>query len=212
MHPTVSDSGLLYVIQVDIKLTGLDYLVWKHLIFRFRKLFPVYLCRQPRYKSTGVGCGPARQIAREDKYVTLPNRLHFFPSLTTEKLFGCFGRDLARVVCISPCTANTALSMGIPHFLVSLTEHPDFVLEIMNRYAEWSIRVIRNLKELPVDVFWVGDDLAFGSGPMMSPEHFRKLILPTLKRVVREIRRPWIFHSDGNLIPILEDLLPDDSH
>ncbi len=170
----------------------------------------------PRFTVHQVADGnQERDIAVDGKIKTWKDiRLMSFPDPDDDSLYRelerqleRFGRDLARVLCLSPCTANTALSMGIPHFLVSLSEQTDLIQEILNRFADWSIRVIRNLQTLPIDLFWIGDDLAFNSGPFMSPKQFRRLILPVMKRVAAEIHRPWIFHSDGNLMPILDDLL-----
>jgi uroporphyrinogen-III decarboxylase len=42
---------------------------------------------------------------------------------------------------------------------------------------------------------------------MFSPKIFREHFLPRMKRVAEKIRIPWIYHSDGNLMPILDDLL-----
>jgi uroporphyrinogen decarboxylase len=57
------------------------------------------------------------------------------------------------------------------------------------------------------DFLFCADDVAFKTGPMMSPEHFRKIILPHLKTAVKNITIPWVYHSDGNLLPIMEDWL-----
>jgi uroporphyrinogen decarboxylase len=57
------------------------------------------------------------------------------------------------------------------------------------------------------DVFASTDDMAFRSAPLFSPEVFREIVLPRYRRVAEKITLPWVIHSDGNLMPILEDLL-----
>ncbi|RIK41555.1 MAG: hypothetical protein DCC57_18850 [Chloroflexi bacterium] len=45
---------------------------------------------------------------------------------------------------------------------------------------------------------------------MFSPRVFRTLFLPHLRRVADAVKGegfPWIVHSDGNLMPLLDDLL-----
>ena len=42
---------------------------------------------------------------------------------------------------------------------------------------------------------------------MISPKVFRTLFLPYWRRVAEAITLPWIFHSDGNFLPLLDDLL-----
>jgi uroporphyrinogen decarboxylase len=124
-----------------------------------------------------------------------------------EAILKRFDSELCRVISVRAGVANTYLSMGISHFLVSLSEEPELVKELMNRYSDWCIRAIRNLQELPFDMIWLPEDLAFAGGPIMTPTQFREIILPIMRRVTPEIRLPWVFHSDGNLMPILEDLL-----
>ncbi|MBW2147032.1 MAG: cobalamin-dependent protein [Deltaproteobacteria bacterium] len=126
---------------------------------------------------------------------------------TVGEMLERFGGDLCRVMSVRAGVSSTYLSMGISHFMVSLVEEPDLVEELLNRYADWCLRAIRNLQELPFDLVWLPEDLAFGHGPMMSPTQFRDIILPVMRRVTSEIRKPWVFHSDGNLMPILDDLL-----
>ncbi len=124
-----------------------------------------------------------------------------------EAILERFGGDLCRVMSVRAGVSSTYLSLGLSHFMVCLMEEPGLVEEIMNRYADWCIRAISNLQELPFDMVWLPEDLAFGGGPMMTPAQFRNIILPIMRRVTAEIRKPWVFHSDGNLMPILEDLL-----
>jgi uroporphyrinogen-III decarboxylase len=49
--------------------------------------------------------------------------------------------------------------------------------------------------------------MAFKSAPYFSPQVFRDLVLPRFRRVREHITLPWVIHSDGNLMPFLDDLL-----
>lgn len=51
------------------------------------------------------------------------------------------------------------------------------------------------------------DDLAWNKAPFISPKVFREFFLPHMKEVAQTIKKPWVFHSDGNIAPILEDLI-----
>ena len=42
---------------------------------------------------------------------------------------------------------------------------------------------------------------------MISPRVFRDVFMPAYRRVAEAITLPWIFHTDGNFLPVLEDLL-----
>ena len=57
------------------------------------------------------------------------------------------------------------------------------------------------------DFIWIGDDMAYKTGPMISPKLFKEIFLPRFRRIAEKITIPWTYHSDGNLMPILDDLL-----
>lgn len=55
-----------------------------------------------------------------------------------------------------------------------------------------------------------GDDICFNDGPMCSVEILRRVYFPALKRAVQPLHNAgvrMIWHSDGNILPILEDLI-----
>lgn len=103
--------------------------------------------------------------------------------------------------------ASTIESMGLDEFSYAQMDDPGLIQKIMERFARWSADVVGHLNEMDFDFFWANDDLAGNQGPFMSPKVFRELLLPGMKKVADQITKPWIFHSDGNLFPIMEDLL-----
>jgi uroporphyrinogen decarboxylase len=98
-------------------------------------------------------------------------------------------------------------SMGIEAFSYALYEDRQLISDLLESYANWTIAVVDWLQEFDFDVLWAYDDVAFSTGPFMRVDDFRELFLPHLRRVAARIRIPWIFHSDGNILPLLEDLL-----
>ncbi|MCL4864122.1 MAG: hypothetical protein KJZ93_32235 [Caldilineaceae bacterium] len=102
------------------------------------------------------------------------------------------------------------MSMGLEAFSYALADDPGLVDTVLGRYADWTIAVVRHLKDVGVDLVWTFDDMAYKNGPMFSPRVFRTLFLPHLRRVADAVKGeglPWIVHSDGNLMPLLDDLL-----
>jgi uroporphyrinogen-III decarboxylase len=67
--------------------------------------------------------------------------------------------------------------------------------------------VVEHLNKMDFDFYWVNDDHADTKSTWMSREQYREFFLPYQKIVAGAIRKPWVFHSDGNLLPILDDLL-----
>jgi uroporphyrinogen decarboxylase len=104
----------------------------------------------------------------------------------------------------------TLLSMGLEALAYALADDPGLVETLFSRYVEWTLPIIRRLPETGVDFIWNGDDVAYTSGPMMSPAVFRRIFMPGLRTLAGAIHAtglPWIYHSDGNLMPLMEDLL-----
>jgi hypothetical protein len=101
----------------------------------------------------------------------------------------------------------TVLGMGIENFSISLYEDLAFVEELLDRYCDWAAVVAERVCQLGFDVLISTDDMAFKSAPFFSPQVFRELVLPRFQRVSAQITLPWVIHSDGNLMPFLEDLV-----
>ncbi|WP_407314090.1 uroporphyrinogen decarboxylase family protein [Desulfosporosinus sp. SB140] len=103
--------------------------------------------------------------------------------------------------------SSTIESMGLEAFSYAQVDNPELISKVCRRFAEWTAQVIDHLNEMDFDFFWCADDLAGNHGPFMSPKVFRELLLPNMRIAADRIKKPWIFHSDGNLFPIMEDLL-----
>jgi uroporphyrinogen decarboxylase len=104
-------------------------------------------------------------------------------------------------------TGATLQSMGLENFSYALKDNPQLIHRIHEKFSDWAIRTISHLNESSFDFFWVMDDLAWNKGPFMSPKVFREFFLPYMKDVAKTIKKPWVFHSDGNISPILDDLI-----
>jgi hypothetical protein len=104
---------------------------------------------------------------------------------------------------IDPCWH----SMGWETFAIACLEDPDLVEAVLGPISDWYAAVAQELCKLDFDFIWAADDLAFKTAPFFSPQVYRELLLPHTKRVAAQITKPWIFHSDGNLLPIWDDLI-----
>ena len=107
-------------------------------------------------------------------------------------------------------SSSTHMSMGLDGLSYALADDPGLVDTVLGRYADWTIAVVRHLRDAGVDVIWNHDDIAYKTGPMVSPRMHRQVFMPHLRRVADAIKAtglPWIYHSDGNLMSLLDDLL-----
>ncbi len=101
----------------------------------------------------------------------------------------------------------TMLSMGMENFSIALYENRPFVEAVLDRYTAWTAAVAERVCQMGFDVFVSTDDMAYKIGPFFSPKIFREVVLPGYRRVAEKITLPWVIHSDGNILPFLEDLL-----
>lgn len=118
-----------------------------------------------------------------------------------------YREDYAVFASIRLGTASTIESMGLDVFSLMMYDDPDLVKEIHRRYAEWSARVIEHVNRLDFDFYWAADDVADTKMPWVNMEMYEEFIFPYQKMVADAIKKPWAYHSDGNLFPILDGLL-----
>jgi len=116
------------------------------------------------------------------------------------------------------------LSMGMERFFIALYDDRPLVEELLDRYTDWSAAVAERVCSMGIDVFVSTDDLAWKQGPMLSLDLFRELVMPRFRRVAaalakasasvgahrcapEQATKPWVMHSDGNIVPLIDDLL-----
>lgn len=98
-------------------------------------------------------------------------------------------------------------SIGFADICFLAMEQPEVILRYFD-YCEQGFTPIFDLfHDIGPDFIVVGDDIAFGQGPFLSPDKMRELIFPHYRRMAEKISLPWVYHSDGNLMPIMDDLL-----
>lgn len=102
---------------------------------------------------------------------------------------------------------STMMSMGMENFCIALFENRGLVEAILDRYCDWTAKVAQRVCRLGFDVFISTDDMAFNTSTFFSKSVFRDLVLPRYRRVRENITLPWIIHSDGNIVPFVDDFV-----
>ena len=113
---------------------------------------------------------------------------------------------------VSPCAFEMYNRLrGMEAALADLALQPDVAETMMGRCADFAVALSRaSCERFPLDWLWLGDDVAGQHAMMMSPEQWRELIKPHLKRVAdvgRERGLPVAYHCCGALRPIIPDLI-----
>jgi len=97
--------------------------------------------------------------------------------------------------------------MDMPFFLASIYRNPGLVEKMLDMYAGFYAKVVRNLSQIGVDFIFVTEDIAYRSGPFVSPETLRRLVFSRYRRILDGTDLPVAFHSDGNILPVIDDLI-----
>ena len=103
---------------------------------------------------------------------------------------------------IGPFTA-AYMAMGFERFFTQLFDNPSFVRRVLKHRTEWCIAQYQKAVDLGAEVLILGDDAAHKEQPMISPRMWRELMLPYHRRIVDALSAPVIWHSDGNILPLL---------
>ena len=111
---------------------------------------------------------------------------------------------------------------GVPHgdgmvdFSVQMVEEPDKLKQQAAAWVDGSIqRAERLQKHGGLDGFALCSDYCFNTGPFMSPAQFGEFVTPYLARLTQAYRDMGFYvikHTDGNIMPILDQLAQTKPH
>ncbi len=103
---------------------------------------------------------------------------------------------------------------GWDQFLMDLAGDPDFAGLLMDKVVDAHIERARQILAVInpyVQVVVVGDDLGMQSGPQISPDLYRRLVMPRHKRLYQFIRQntdaSLFLHSCGSVYKLIPDLI-----
>ncbi len=100
--------------------------------------------------------------------------------------------------------------MGMENFMLALYEDPDRLQRLINGIVDYNRVCIHRLLDLGIDVLHVSEDLGTQHDLMLSPELFRRFLLPAYEACFEEPKRRGVlidFHSCGAIERIIPDLM-----
>lgn len=179
----LSLDNLVYVLRAPVyaeKVSGMDgRLFYGNGLLTSRAALPLLQLPDPHDESLYAGIPPF--LAERADYSTwFITRMGIFP---------------------------TMLGMGAEAFSVALFEDRDLIEEILDRYVDWACVVAEHACQMGFDVYVTTDDMAFKTTTFFSPKVFRELVMPRYRRLREAVTLPWIIHSDGNMLPFMDDLV-----
>lgn len=97
--------------------------------------------------------------------------------------------------------------LGMNFFTKQLYTNRNFISEVFNVFTDFTIACYSSYMDSGAEVFVESGDLAFKTGPFMSPKLFDELLLPCYQRLtdaVHERGGKILLHSDGNITSLLD--------
>ena len=105
----------------------------------------------------------------------------------------------------------TWMLMGFNNFALKLVMDEAFVAEVFERVATIQFKALETIFGMDhVAGVWVVDDIAFGTGPMISPAALKKHVFSWYRKVGQRCHdnsRIFLMHSDGDLSVLMDDLI-----
>jgi len=104
---------------------------------------------------------------------------------------------------------------GIKAFAYRIENDPKGLHEEAQQRMNTSIERIKNLAEAGVEVAFLCSDYCDNFGPFLSTEMFGEFIQPYLAKIIEECKKAGMYaikHSDGNIMPILDQIVDCKPH
>ena len=117
------------------------------------------------------------------------------------------GHDFAIGAKIRLGASPVLLSLGMETIANMIADEDDTFEQTIEMYTDWTHRFNKNLMELGFDFFWAADDIAYTKSLLISPAMYRKYFKDRMKYAKSPLTAPFIYHSDGNISLVLDDLI-----
>lgn len=99
---------------------------------------------------------------------------------------------------------------GYQNLMYDMCDEKPELFELIEMVENFNQAIVDKWIELEPDVITFPEDLGMQSGPMITPEHFRKYIKPVYQRMMAKARQnniPAHMHSDGDIRLLADDLI-----
>lgn len=129
----------------------------------------------------------------EEVVKILPSKMRIIGMLSPAAVFG-----------------NVSQSMGLQNFSYALYDNASLVEELFELVGSTYVKIAERLVQAPgLGAVLMSDDLAHTGGCLASPGVYRRHVFPWYRKigeVLEEAGLPFIYHSDGNILEIMDDL------
>lgn len=126
-----------------------------------------------------------------------------------------FGEDLAIGGIIGHTVWSIESISDWVKFSTDLMENPQVIHEEAEKRLQATLPIAESLVAAGADFIILVNDVAFNAGPFISPTQFSEIVTPYYQRAVEHIKDLGVIcivHSDGNLMPVLDQMLSLKAH
>ena len=139
--------------------------------------------------------------------VSFLNEAH---SIQTAKYVRKLLGDKVMLICTGDGTFKIPDGNEMYEFAYRIADDPDEVHAEAKQKMQKAIERDKRLFDAGIECFNLCSDYCYNSGPFLSPQMFREFITPYLAELIDSIRSMGgyaIKHTDGNIMPILDQLI-----
>jgi len=118
--------------------------------------------------------------------------------------------ERAIVAFVTDHNSLTSDLLGFSERLMAFYTNPELVLRVNQIVLDYQLRYIKNVITAGADIVFIVGDWAYKNGPMFSPEHYNKFVLPPFKAMVQVAKKGGAYvikHSDGNCWAHLDSIV-----
>ena len=91
--------------------------------------------------------------------------------------------------------------MGFENYCIQLNEEPAMIEELLDARTDLALAILdKAVKDVAFDMLWFWEDMAYRSGPYISPEMFERLAVPRYRRLA-----DWYRSRGGEIVAVDSD-------
>lgn len=188
-----------------------NYGTWLQMTERERQLHRLdqarlYIAIAERFEHNAIFIHP-HQEGKLDKYrEELCRMAELIRELSGDKFF---------LMCHGDATYGLPTGDTMMDFICQLCEEPQKTKDEAERLLDEALRNQAKMTSCGFDGLALCSDYCFNDNPFMSPDQFAEFVAPYLKRLIqaqRELGFYVIKHTDGNIMPIIDQLVDCHPH
>lgn len=119
------------------------------------------------------------------------------------------------IACEASGTYGIPSGEHMESFVYFLFDHREEAHRQAGKMRDWAIERSKRLRDAGLDCVTHCTDYCFNAGPFLSPTMFAEFVTPYLQEIIgaqRNLGLYVILHTDGNIMPIIDQLLSAHPH